>query len=282
MVNSNKKKDSASYACEIDQNYQNKKYVVPQEKKNILLNSLAVQSLSGDFNSNVVETENNIIKIHDIDLKIEELLHRKKTKKNNSKKEKEEREKKEINDKELAYLYDSLPSLIAKNNYEKHDKKACLDNLHKYNDKNESNINTKINKDKINNKQLYNGPIIKYHFLHKILNSLTHKIDLVSHDFNKLVEIILNEKINKKDFITHGYEFIPENFLRKKNDKDLNAILSKKHVESENNLTYTKKRLKTGSNKILNIQKDITPKDLFNKTSSNLMFTSLEQNKKKN
>ena len=44
MVSSNKKKDSASYACEIDQNYQNKKYVVPQEKKNILLNSLAVQS----------------------------------------------------------------------------------------------------------------------------------------------------------------------------------------------------------------------------------------------
>ncbi len=71
----------------------------------------------------------------------------KKQKKIIQKKRKKREKKKENNDKALAlaYLYDSLPSLIAKINYEKHDKKACFDNLHKLNDKNESNINTKIN-----------------------------------------------------------------------------------------------------------------------------------------
>ena len=72
---------------------------------------------------------------------------------------------------------------------------------------------------------IHNSPIIKYIFLHKILNSLVHKVKLFDENNNNLDTNYyyfslkdLSEEIT--DFITYGYEFIPEDFFKNKN-KDL-------------------------------------------------------------
>ena len=268
------------------------KYIVPQEKKNILLNSLSVKNLSFDFNfnSNVNINENdknnNIMKMLDIDLKIQELLQKKKI---NNIISKEEQKKKEQYFKELANFYDSLPSLIIKNNYEKNNnKKVNIEDL--YNNYLNSKDNTKLEKEREKEKEkiklLFNEPIIKYLFFQKILNTLSHKVNFINLYYDKEKEIILNEDNNKEDFTTHGFEYIPENLLKNKKfeEKELNKdyinIISKKNTNIENNL-HKKNQSKYGGSKITDIQNEISPKNLVDESNTNLMLKFLEKHYKK-
>ena len=186
--------------------------------------------------------------MHDIDLKIKELLERKKA--NNIKLKEEEEKKRKKYLQELANFYDSIPSLIMKANINKKnsDKKICFENIFN-NYQNIMNKNMDMNK-------FVNSPIIKYLFLQKVLNTLTHKVNFVnsSYEFNnEVLNNFHNEEYKKqiKDFITYGYEFIPENLFFKTNnnnyDKEFINIISKENsiLEKMKNNLYFNGKLST-------------------------------------
>ena len=172
--------NKSSYNALNNINNKNVKYEVPQESKNIVLNSLAVKTLSSKFPLNKT-TNNNIIKV--CDLKTKELLERKKF--INTFIKEEEKKRKQI---EIANFFDSIPNLIIKKNIEQNKNIFFEKLVHKY--LNFLNIKIENKNDKLNS--LFNMPIIKYVFLQNILNSLTHKIDLKDTSFDKYNEIILN------------------------------------------------------------------------------------------
>ena len=189
--------------------------------------------------------KSKLIKVREIDLKLEELL--KKTKKgeeekNNELKEKNEKIKKQKFLQNLAKFYDNLPSLILKKNINKYDLKPCKNKSQDFTQNFRTTI--KIVKKEENNldKLFRKNPIIKYLFLQKILNSLVRKIKILENheniDINSNMFINVNEEI--EDFITYGYEFIPEN------------LLINKYLESPKNLLTNKQfidtLLKTQSN----------------------------------
>ena len=164
-------------------NKSNLKYIVPQENNKIYLNSLAVKTLSNDFFPNNKQNKNdNIIIMHDIDLKLKELLEKKKLNNSIKNEEEEENQKKEYF-KKLANFFDSIPSIIIRKNYNK--KKINLEFLY-------DNYLESINKKdyKIDAKKKIQLPIIRYLFLRKILNTLTHKIDYTYSNFIKKSEVV--------------------------------------------------------------------------------------------
>ena len=244
----------------------NIKYIVPQENKKIILNSLTIKTLSNDFFPNIKEDEKNI-KMNDIDLKIKELLERKKT--NNLQLKEEEEKKRKINVQELANFYDSIPSLIIKANIEKNkgDKKISIENFY--------NNYSNIMNHKININKFVNYPIIKYLFLHKILNTITHKVSFVNSSY-KYNNIVLNNCNNEefekqfKDFITYGYEFIPENLFFKtnnNNDKDFINVITKENgiLEKMINNLYFNGKLSTEN------QNQIAIKYILDESNSNFL-----------
>ena len=267
-------------------NKSNLKYIVPQENNKIYLNSLAVKTLSKDFFPNNEQNKNdNIIIMHDIDLKLKELLEKKKLNNSIKNEEEEENQKKEYF-KKLANFFDSIPSIIIRKNYNK--KKINLEFLY-------DNYLESINKKdyKIDAKKKIQLPIIRYLFLRKILNTLTHKIDYTYSNFIKKSEVVLNnldnEELNKKikDFITYGYEYIPENLIHLKGmksigeslkDKEFIKIISNTYINLENiiNNLYNNSNTNNKKDGIADSPNEITSSYLFDDKNLNLYFKFLK------
>ena len=269
-------------------NNKNVNCIVSQENKNILFNDLTVKTLPNNFFQNKITNENNNT-VRNIDLKIKELLERKKSKNLILKKE-EEKKQKQIYSSKIANYFDSIPNLIIKANIEKNEQNKNLF-FHNLINKYFKSLNIKL--ENINDKgdKLFNHPIIKYIFLQKILKNLTHKIDFKDSSFDKYNDIILNnfniEEFNSdiKDFITYGYEFMPENLLKMKNyeeNKDNKEIIKK--IKKVNNLIEKKIKnlynnpIKIKDEDFKDIRKKAIPKYLYDESNSNLMIKFLEQN----
>ena len=277
------------------QNMRNKsyiKYIVPQENNKIYLGSLAVKTLSNDFFPNNEQDEkNNIIKMHDIDLRLKELLKRKKLNNSINNEEEKENQKKEYF-KEMANFFDSIPSILIRKNIEKNEcnKKINLEFLF---DNYLESINKKGKNYKIDGKKIIQIPIIRYLFLQKILNALTHKIDYTYSNFIKKSEVVLNnldnEELNKKikDFITYGYEYMPENLIHSKKiksneeslkDKEFIKIISYTNINLENIINNLYINLNTNNKKdgITDSPNEITSSYLFDDKNTNLYFKFLK------
>ena len=152
-----------------------------------------------------------------------------------------------------------------------------------------NHINKKEENENI--KKSIQNPIIKYLFLQKILNELTHQVDYTYYNNIKKSGFVLNnldnEQLNKKikDFITHGYEFMPENLLysnkftsleENKRNKEFIKVISNANINLENlmNDIYGKSNhnKKDNTSETLN---EISSKYLFDNTNSDLFFKFL-------
>ena len=255
-------------------------------KKNMSYNSISLNDIPQ-------KSKDEIIKVHEIDLKLDELL-----KKNKKRENEKNQELKELNEKikkqkflqNLAKFYDNLPSLIIKRNIDKNDFKQNKPNKSRDFITNFSLIKKeKEEKNKIDI-LIKKNPIIKYLFLQKILNSLVRKIKILKEknddiEINSKIVPIINEEI--EDFITYGYEFLPENLLKNKkiispNDLLIDQQFIKTLMKTKSNIDNA---INNKSKEISQIKYDfdmITDSGIkiYSKKNSNLMKKFLEAQEK--
>ena len=280
------------------QNFNNSSKNIISNNNSISLSSIPIK----EFNSKISDKEDNntlnkFKKMHEIDLRINELL--KKNNKDNEIKEKDKKINKQIYLQQIAQFYDNLPSLIMKKNIDKNLIKPKKKEKSKNFDQNFYSplqiLRGEENQKDESDKFIQNNPMIKYIFLQKVLNSLVHRVKLFGQNKDNLVInsntiTKLNEKI--QDFITYGYEFIPEDFLRNKNlespkdlikDEEFINIIIKTKSGIENTLNKNDKEF-SKINAELDVYTEpgikIISKNL--KQSSNLMNRFLELQNKKN
>ena len=243
------KSNSQQNIFNIDKNLFNFSKTTKNEKffnKSNFYNSISINAATPK-SSEEINLKSKIIKVHEIDLKIEELLKKMKKgegEKNNELKEKNNKIKKQNFLRNLAMFYDNLPSLILKKNVNKKFLKPCKQHQsHDFTQNFRTTIRIIKKEENKLDKLIKKNPIIRYLFLQKILNSLVRKIKILGDkkenaDFDSNIFLNINQEI--EDFITYGYEFIPEDFVINKDLESPKDLLT--------NQRFIETLLKTKSN----------------------------------
>ena len=269
-----RKNNSQQNIFNIDKNIFNLPKTTKNEKSfnnnNNFYNSIYVDKRTPKSKEKI-NLKSKLIKVREIDLKLEELLKKKKKgdeEKNNELKEKNDKIKKQKFLQNLAKFYDNLPSLILKKNVDKYYIKPFKNKSQDFTQNFRTTIKIVKKEDNILNNLFRKNPIIKYLFLQKILNSLVRKVKILENheniDINSNMFLNVNEEI--EDFITYGYEFIPEN------------LLINKYLESPKDLLTNKEFINT----LLKAQSNID--NIINKSPkvfSNIELNMLLENKVK-
>ena len=226
----------------INKNLSNFSQTTKNEKffnKNNFYNSISINAATPKLNEEI-NLKSKIIKVHEIDLKIKELLKKSKKiegEKNNELKEKNDKIKKQTLLRNLAIFYDKLPSLISRKNINKNFLKPCKQNqAHDFTQNFRTTIRIIKNDENKLDKLIKKNPIIKYLFLQKVLNSLVRKIKILgdrrnNEDMDSTIFMNINQEL--EDFITYGYEFIPEDFvINKELESPKDLLTNQRFIET--------------------------------------------------